>query len=314
MFGRAYSGIKEYFKILKEVSKRINSEKPGVLHLCTSASISLIKDLIILGLARKHHVKTVVHYHFGRIPEIANKDNWEWKLLKLVSKKADVSITMDLNSFKVLHSLYGEKVINIPNPLSSSVTQLIKEFSPNERLKNKIVFVGHVIPSKGVYELVEACKQIGNVRLSLVGALADDIRTEIIKIAGSNSDSWLTMAGEVGTRDVVCEMLSANVFVLPSYTEGFPNVILESMACGCPIVASDVGAIPEMLNIGSEEECGICVPPRNVIALIEALAFMLNNPSYANLCAQRAKHRVNEMYSMPIVWNQLKLAWNLAAK
>jgi hypothetical protein len=65
----------EYSKIVKKISERISYDKPDVLHLCTSASISLVKDFIILQLARKHHVKTVVHYHFGRIPEIAKKNN-----------------------------------------------------------------------------------------------------------------------------------------------------------------------------------------------------------------------------------------------
>ena len=314
LLGRAYSGIKEYSKIVKKISERISYDKPDVLHLCTSASISLVKDFIILQLARKHHVKTVVHYHFGRIPEIAKKNNWEWKLLKIVSKKADMSITMDRKSYEVLFPIYGEKITNIPNPLSSSITELIEELSPVERKKNKIVFVGHVIPSKGVYELVEACKEIGTVSLSLVGAISDNVRKEIVKIAGSGSDSWLTMNGEVGMRDVVREMLSASVFALPSYTEGFPNVILESMACGCSIVASDVGAIPEMLNAGSNEECGICVPPKNVVALKDALTLMLNHPDYANECSQRAKFRVNDFFSMPIVWEQLKSAWYKAAK
>jgi len=314
LFGRACSGIKEYYNILKEVSEQISSERPDVLHLCTSASISLVKDFFVLQLARKHHVKTVVHYHFGRIPEIAKKNNWEWKLLKMVSKKADMSITMDRKSYEVLFPIYGEKVTNIPNPLSSSITELIEELSPVERKKNKIVFVGHVIPSKGVYELVEACKEIGTVSLSLVGAISDNVRKEIVKIAGSGSDSWLTMNGEVGMRDVVREMLSASVFALPSYTEGFPNVILESMACGCPIVASDVGAIPEMLNAGSNEECGICVPPKSVVALKDALTLMLNHPDYANECSQRAKLRANDLFSMPIVWEQLTSAWYKAAK
>ena len=162
--------------------------------------------------------------------------------------------------------------------------------------------------------MVEACKEIGTVSLSLVGAIADNVRKEIVKIAGTSSDSWLTMNGEVGMKGVVREMLSASVFALPSYTEGFPNVILESMACGCPIVASDVGAIPEMLNAGANEKCGICVPPKNVVALKNALALMLNHPDYAKECSQRAKLRVNDLFSMPIVWEQLKSAWYKAAK
>jgi len=48
-------------------------------------------------------------------------------------------------------------------------------------------------------------------------------------------------------------------FILPSYTEGFPNVILEAMALGKPIIATSVGAIPEILS----EECGVVMKPRD---------------------------------------------------
>ena len=306
---RLYSGIKEYLKIIKEVYNKLKVSKPDVLHLCTSASLSLAKDLIILWLAKKQGVKTVIHYHFGRIPDIASKKKWEWKLLKLASKIADVSIVMDRKSYDVLKPLFGNKIENIPNPLSSLVLRYIDELRLTERDSSKIVFVGHVIPTKGIYELVEACKQIGGVQLQLVGAITESVKAEITKKAGANWDTWLMMTGEVGSKDVIKEMLSAGVFVLPSYTEGFPNVILESMACGCPIVATNVGAIPEMLNYGSDEECGICIPTREVEALRDALIMMLNDPSYSSQLSQRAIKRVNELYSMPIVWKQLKSAW-----
>lgn len=72
-------------------------------------------------------------------------------------------------------------------------------------------------------------------------------------------------------------MLKCTVFVLPTYTEGFPNVVLESMACGCPIVATSVGAIPEMLDGGA----GIVIEPRNVEQLRDAVAWVLENPERA---------------------------------
>jgi teichuronic acid biosynthesis glycosyltransferase TuaC len=59
---------------------------------------------------------------------------------------------------------------------------------------------------------------------------------------------------------------------LPSYMEGCPNVILEALACGRPVVATNVGGIPEIMN----DECGYLVPPRDSGALAEALASSLD--------------------------------------
>jgi glycosyltransferase involved in cell wall biosynthesis len=57
------------------------------------------------------------------------------------------------------------------------------------------------------------------------------------------------------------------IFVLPTYTEGFPNVILECMASGCPIITTPVGAIPDMLQFGSTQACGACVDVKDVQGL-----------------------------------------------
>ena len=104
-------------------------------------------------------------------------------------------------------------------------------------------------------------------------------------------------------------MLSSGVFVLPTYSEGFPNVIIESMACACPIVTTSVGAIPEMLDIENGENYGLCVEPKNVEQLKDAIIRMLDNKDFASHCGINAQKRVNEMYSMTKVWQQMEQIW-----
>ena len=113
---------------------------------------------------------------------------------------------------------------------------------------------------------------------------------------------------------MIKEMMTCSVFVLPSHSEGFPNVILESMACGCPIVATPVGAIPEMLAIDREKPCGVCVPIKNVEALQNTIEWLLENPKKAAEMGKNAKERVYEQYTMPKVWEQLAGIWKTVAK
>ena len=111
--------------------------------------------------------------------------------------------------------------------------------------------------------------------------------------------------------EVIKEMLAAGVFCLPSYTEGFPNVILESMACGCSIIATPVGAIPEMLQFDSNEMCGLKVSVGDVDSIVKQISELLFNNDLRYNCRRNAVKRVNELYAIPVVWNQLQKIWRL---
>lgn len=308
MLKRAWSGVADYREAIKQTRSRLKEEHHDVLHLCTSASISLTKDIVVLRMAKRKKVKTVVHFHFGRIPELAQQSNWEWKLLKMVVKLADAAVTMDMKSYNTLKEHGFKNVHYLPNPLSQGIMQQIeKEAATTVREERKLCFVGHVIPTKGVFELVEACKNIKDIRLHVLGKATPEVQEKMRKLA-DNGD-WLVFRGEVDHQQVIHELLTTKVFILPTYTEGFPNVILESMACGCAIATSPVGAIPEMLDIKGQEPCGLCSEPKDIEGLSCNIRFFLDHPDQARQYAERAIKRVNDMYAMPKVWEQLVRIW-----
>jgi len=308
LFSRISGGVVDYRFAIKETSKQLK-DGYDVLHLCTSAQLSLTKDYIVLRKAKRKGVKTVIHLHFGRVPELVQKCNWEWKLLKRVIKQADAVATMDMRSYQALRELGYKHIHYLPNPLSQDIMkQITDEAFSVERVERKLCFVGHVIPTKGVYEMIQACRQIDNIKLHVIGKVAPEVRSRMEEIA--SNDNWLIFKGEMSHQGVIREMLSSDIFILPSYTEGFPNVILESMACGCAIVATTVGAIPEMLDISSDRPCGLCSEPKDVNILRNNVLYFLDNPTEARLFAERAEKRVNEYYAMPIIWKQLNSIWS----
>lgn len=307
---RIYFGLRDYLHPIRETRSALKAGDIDVLHICSSAHISLLKDWYVLKLALKYNAKSAIHFHFGRIPEVIKSNNWEAKLLLKVCQKANTVIVMDKTSLNALENNGLTNVCYLPNPVSDDTIHEIESLREVKRENNKIVFVGHVIPTKGVYELVRACSQINDIELHLVGTINEEVKKDLQMIASiKEGGKWLRIRGSMSHHYVLKEMISSSVFVLPSYTEGFPNVILESMACGCSIVATTVGAIPEMLDIDNSETCGICVEPKNIEELRIALQKMTEDKDFASSCGRNAQKRVLDLYSMPQVWNQLASIW-----
>lgn len=310
LFKRIRVGLKNYLPLYKEYKKELKRNKYDAIHICTSASLGLVRDLLLANASKNNGAKTIVHMHFGRIPVIMKTKGWERKLLLKLLGIIDCVVVMDHGSFNSLKEYGFENVFYLPNPFSSEVLDEIESKREIKRIPRKIVYAGHVLETKGVFELVEACRGIKDIKLEIIGKITNNtIREKLITIAGDDYENWLTITGNKPHEIVITEMLSCSVFVLPSYTEGFPNVILESMACGCPIVSTTVGAIPEMLNFDSASACGICVAPKDVKGLRVAINRMLEDQDFAHYCADNAKKRVKQLYSMPIVWNQLVGIW-----
>lgn len=306
---RLYIGIISYIPFLHGLRKKLKTKQFNVVHFASSASISLIRDIISLKIANKRGVNTVIHFHFGRIPELYTKRNWEQKLIDKAIRLAGKAIVIDQSSFNTLIKQGHKNVELLPNPITPQVFEIIESNSQIARKDRKIVFAGHVVETKGIFELIEACGAITDIKLKIVGYVSDNVNNKLLSLAGKDSEEWLEISGELSFEDTIKEMLSAGVFVLPTYTEGFPNVIIESMACACPIVTTNVGAIPEMLDIKNGYNHGICVEPKDVNALKIAIQRMLDDREYALNCGRNAQKRVNQLYSMPIVWSKLEQIW-----
>lgn len=101
--------------------------KPDCVHITTSASWALNKDWVYLWIASFFKVNVVFHYHFGRIPELAKTQNWEWNKLITCLQKAKQVIVIDPYSYKVLlDNGFGDKVSYVPNPCSPFVEAIAK--------------------------------------------------------------------------------------------------------------------------------------------------------------------------------------------
>lgn len=318
LFIRIIKGIKESIRIKKNLIYNLNSFSPDVIHLTSSASFALMKDLLLIRIARKKKIPVVIHFHFGRIPDLLKKKNWEWLLLKYTLKKTDYAIVIDGKSFAALEPLNKNKTVYIPNPISIELAEKAIDRKADTicKIEGRVIFVGHVTYNKGVYDLVEACVKIPEVKeLFIVGPFEANIKNDLLNLAMVRDDAlWLKFTGSLNYNDVINLIKQSNILILPSYTEGFPNVVLEAMALGCPVIASDVGAIPEMLGISTEKPCGICVPVKDIDKLKESIVEILSNVGKASLFGSNGIEKVLQSYTLSTVCSQYEKIWQKTEK
>jgi glycosyltransferase involved in cell wall biosynthesis len=137
----------------------------------------------------------------------------------------------------------------------------------NERL---IIYVGRFVEAKGMRELLAALQRMVQddplTRLVMVGdGVMKDELLELIKSSGLEQQVYFP--GGLPPEQVADWISASDVLTLPSWSEGYPNVVVEGVACGRPVVATDVGGTREILHMGN----GILVKPRDVDSLHKGL-------------------------------------------
>lgn len=313
---RCFWGTIDSLRIISNTICNIMLFHPDVIHYTSSASIALFKDYIIAIICSLFRVRFVVHFRFGRIPEVSQLKNWEWKWIMKVSNLADAIIVIDNASFQVMKAqTYSDKVFYIPNPVSKEIVCIAKTIFDSQKkyLDGKVVFAGHVIPAKGIFELIEACTELAEVKqLVICGPYFEEIKNELTQIASKREGGkWLVFKGEIKREDVIKELEDSLIFCLPSYTEGFPNAVMEAMAMACAVVATDVGAIPEMLDWKTDKASGCIVNVKDVGGIRAALRQLIKNESLAVKLGKNGNKKILAEYNLDVIYPQYYKTWAL---
>lgn len=169
-----------------------------------------------------------------------------------------------------------------------------------------IVFVGRLVRDKGVVELVHAHqalrKQYADLKLVLVGPQEPDrdpLPAEVIQMI--EQDDSIFSVGYTDQPEAY--LVGADIFCLPSYREGFGNVVIEAAAVGVPAVGTDIVGLRDAIV---HEKTGLLVPAKNVEALKNGLARMLEDSTLRQYFGEQAHARATSLYDCNSV-NQLLL-------
>lgn len=132
-----------------------------------------------------------------------------------------------------------------------------------------VIYVGRLVPEKGLRELLDAMATLAPQRPKLQLALVGEgpMRAELDAKVAADPTLRVHLPGAQGPHEVARWMAASDLVTLPSYSEGHPNVLVEALACGRPVVATPVGGIPEVVDA----DCGLLVAARDPVALAAGL-------------------------------------------
>jgi glycosyltransferase involved in cell wall biosynthesis len=208
------------------------------------------------------------------------------------------------NEFAARYGLAPERIAVVPESLDSAAwgRRDVAELRYELGLGNAptLVHISHSTPRKGLEYLAEALRLLpAEVRLVKVGRWERGYREAVRRRAG---EAWARVVevGYVPDAEVPRYLSLGDLFVLPSLLEGFGIPLIEAMACGVPVVASNISSIPEVVG-----DAGLLVPPRDPQALAAAIRRLLDNPTMRHDLAQRGLQRVRERFERSAVQRRL---------
>ncbi|MBK8465888.1 MAG: glycosyltransferase [Chloracidobacterium sp.] len=174
----------------------------------------------------------------------------------------------------------------------------------------RILFAGRLVPQKRPELFIEMasqlCERLFDVNLEFVIAGDGPLRSDLEHLAQKHNleNKGVKFAGE--TSEMSELYLSSDILVLTSDHEGTPNVILEAMAYGLPVVATTVGGVPGILN----DRCGILVEPTNIEELVAAASKLIANRKLRLEMGIQGKEYVRKNHSIGYLQDRLKFIYS----
>lgn len=261
-----YRCIKLFFVMLKV--------KPDIVHVHFAAGKDFWQKAVFMLISKMFKNKTILHMHSGKFPEFYNTSRRK-NLIKRLMHMGDGIIVLTKGWEVFYREILRCKNIHILNN-SIDLEVITRYASHHKRSKTKrMLFVGRIETPKGIYELLWALKKLRDmdIHLYVMGPFMKnekEIRALCDKYGISDK---ITFLGIILGDERFKYFANADIFVLPSYSEGLPLSILEAMAFGMPVVATDVGAISEVVKKNN----GILVRPKDADELSKAIRRIIDS-------------------------------------
>jgi len=216
---------------------------------------------------------------------------WTWLTLKLINYYV---VTNETDKKKILASKPNAKIALFPTAVDTEI------FKPlhRQRKPNSFIFVGRLTYQKNLENLISAVSEIKGAELHIVG---DGEDREKLEIFSQTLKTNVIFHGRKKTDEIIELLNTHSFFILPSHFEGVSNALVEAMACGIPVIASDIYTNREIIKHG--ENGWLC--GRDKESIKESMLYALAHTDEAKKCADNALQMIQENFSVKKYFQRL---------
>ena len=262
-----------------------------IVHCHMSYKGSFWRKLLFTLIAKTFGHFIIIHLHGSEFKDyFSSRSKMTKKLISWLIKSADEFVVLSESWNDYIYSITGRSVRVINNYVDIAPIK-------TPRNHNDILFLGAFIKRKGIYELLLSCSKLNSdYHLHLCGS-GENAKVEAL-ISELKLEDKVTVHGWVDTEQKRFLLSSCGVMILPTFNEGLPMTIIESMACNIPIITTPVGAIPEVII---ENKTGFLVEPGNVDEITNKLDYVLSQPDELGLIIEQANRTYNTYFTSKVI-------------
>lgn len=284
--------------------------RPHIIHINSSLSrVGVMRDFTCAMIARLAGKKVVTHYH-GSIPEFIKGGGLPVRLFNGFIRLSHINIASNSVSRDCLIKAGAgkETAFYLPNFIDEFRFDVAKEVIEGKRSGPKLraLYVGGLTKAKGVFDAVKVAELSENFELTLVSAsIGEEFRALMGKLPGN-----VSFRVGLSHEELVRAYLEHDLFLFLSYHEGFPLSVTEAMAMGLPVLATRVGAVPDMIKEG---EGGWLVEPGDIDTVTAIIKTIGNNRQLMTMGLHN-RQKVYQNYRFSVVVSQIKDIYDVLRK
>lgn len=282
---------------LKLVWKLIHKDFDIVYFTYSLRRNGVLRDTLFVALFRLFKIPIIFHFR-NKGAKVLSANNLIKKLISFSFNKGFFICLSEIAIKDVEDFINKENLYIVNNGIQPANLSFKEKENLNDELK--LFFISNLRHEKGVFTLLKVyaklqSKVVGNLSLSIVGEEGDISYAELETYITEHQLYNIKLLGPVYGNDKYEIFSNSDIFIFPSRNEVFPGVILEAMQFALPIVATNVGAIPDIIK---SNENGIICNVDDVEEMVSAILKLIDDQAFSKKIGNKAQSDFYDKYSL----------------